>query len=138
MTYHVSVNEPEGRWDGSRRVHFTLLSNDEDEISIEVVPPERGASWIAIVPTADLARALNDLDGFEVKYTPEREPVRVPTGVGAVVASPDRTVFMSRAGVSPNERWVNNNGSIYRDADIHYRLNRDEEPWQILSEGVQV
>lgn len=135
MGYEASVSES-NLWNEKQRrtVDFALMGPDDSEIAIEIRHAGSG-SWIAIVPTADLAEALNDLDGFEVKYTPERETVEVPTGIGAVVASPDRRISLTRVS---ERTWNSRGGATYQDSEVYTRLNREEETWQILSKGVEV
>ena len=134
MGYEASVSESKRYSDTQRKVELSLMNPDRSEIAIEI----RHATsdpWIAIVPTADLAKALNDLDGFEVQYAPEREIVEVPSGIGAVVATHDRSITLTRVNT---KTWISRGGAFYDDSEVYTRLNREEDPWQILSEGVQV
>jgi hypothetical protein len=74
----------------------------------------------------DLAEALNELDGFTVRY---KKPVHVPTGVGAVVK------YAGILWVFNGSEWSTKAGEFAMGQRIEQAIREGAE---ILSEGVDV
>lgn len=114
---------------GVSRTLNAFITGGEVGIGISIDGSEISELIVRLAPE-DLAEALNELDGFTVRY---KRPVHVPSGIGAVVGPRDGSRAYVRMGES---FWMLfGDTRTYTNSMIEGFLRNGA---QVLSEGVEV